>query len=231
MRFALATTALILTGCDIKDIRTGPLEHSSQSVELGKSEMARVEVKMGAGELTIDGGSSKLMDANFEYNIPSSKPIVRTESSSFRSEVFVEQPENSHGGSHSIYKWNLQLNNSLPLDVIAHLGAGEARMNLGSVTLRSLEINMGVGELQLDLRGNPKRDYDVKITGGVGNAIIHVPLSVGIVADAKGGIGNIDVRGLEKRDGRWVNSTHDHFPVTIHLDVHGGIGNITLAAE
>ncbi len=231
MRIALATAALILSGCDINSIHTGPVEHYSQSVDVGKSEMGRVEVKMAAGELTIDGGSSKLMDANFEYNIPSWKPIVRTESSSFRSEVFVEQPGNSHGGSHSIYKWNLQLNNSLPLDVVAHLGAGEARMNLGSVTLRSLEINMGVGELKLDLRGNPKRDYDVKIHGGIGNATVYVPLSAGIVANANGGIGNIDVRGLEKRDGRWVNSTHEHFPVTLHLEIHGGIGNITLAAE
>jgi hypothetical protein len=232
MRTALvAAAAVALTGCVMNTEHSGPLEHFQKSIDLDKSTMARVEIKMGAGELRVDGGSSKLMDADFEYNIPSWRPVVRYEASSFRGELLIEQPGSSHGGHDSRYKWDLRLNDKVPLDIVTHLGAGEAHMNLGSVNLRSVEIHMGVGEVELDLRGKPTRDYNVEIHGGVGQAIVHLPASVGIVANAAGGIGNIDVRGLEKRGGHWINAAHEHSPVTIHLDVKGGIGNIALTAE
>jgi predicted membrane protein len=125
----------------------------------------------------------------------------------------------------------LKLNDTVPLDVALDLGAGEARMNLGSTNLRSVEVNMGVGEVTLDLRGKPARDYNVNINGGVGHAKVYLPSDVGVIATAKGGIGDINVRGLEKREGRWINTRHENAPVTIHLDVKSGIGQIEIIAE
>lgn len=227
----VALAALAITGCDINMVQTGPDQHDTQSVELDKSEMARVEVKMGVGDLTMDGGSPKLLDADFIYNVASWKPIVRVDSSSFRKQITIEQPHNSHGGSHVTYKWNLHLNDTVPVDVVAHLGAGDARMNLGSVNLRSLEMNIGVGEVRVDLRGKPTRDYTVNVNGGVGQATIYLPRDVGIIANARGGIGDIKVTGLEKRGGSWINPAHENAPVTIHVDVKGGVGEIDLIAE
>ncbi len=143
----------------------------------------------------------------------------------------IEQPGHANATNNVFYKWDLHFNDKLPIDLVAHLGAGEAHLNLGTMNLRSLEVNMGVGQVELDLRGNPTRDYNVEINGGIGQAVVHLPSSVGIVATAAGGIGNIEVHGLEKRDGRWINAGHEHSAVTIHLDVKGGIGNITLTAE
>lgn len=223
--------AIVLAGCEVNGIHGGPVQHESQAIDLDKAEMARVEIKLGAGELQLDGGSPKLVEADFDYNIDSWKPIVRYDKSSFRSQVRIEQPGGVHGGSHVTYKWNVKLNDTVPLDVALDLGAGEARMNLGSTNLRSVEVNMGVGEVTLDLRGKPARDYNVNINGGVGHAKVYLPSDVGVIATAKGGIGDINVRGLEKRDGRWINTKHENAPVTIHLDVKGGIGQIEIIAE
>jgi hypothetical protein len=223
--------AIILGGCEFNVDHGGPSQHDSQSFDLDKSEMTRVEIKLGAGELQVDGGSPKLMEGDFEYNIASWKPIVRYDKSSFRSQLHIEQPSGLHGGSHVTYKWNLKLNDTVPLDMALDLGAGEARMNLGSMNLRSVEVNMGVGEVRLDLRGKPARDYTVNVNGGVGHATVYLPSDVGVIATARGGIGDISVRGLEKRDGRWINAKHENAPVTIHLDVKGGIGQIEIVAE
>jgi hypothetical protein len=232
MRTALvAATSLALTGCVVNTDFSGPVQHLQKSIDLDKTEMARIEIKMGAGELHVDGGSPKLLDADFDYNVSSSKPIVRYTASSFRGELTLEQPSGFNGGTNSTYKWNLRLNDRLPLDVVTHLGAGEAHMNLGTMNLRSVEVHMGVGEVELDLRGKPSRDYNVQIHGGIGQANVHLPSTVGIVASASGGIGDIEVHGLEKHGGRWTNAAFEHSPVTIHLDVKGGIGNITLTAE
>jgi N-terminal domain of toast_rack, DUF2154 len=232
MRTALVAAATFaLTGCVVNTDFGGPVQHLQKSIDLDKTEMARVEIKMGAGELHVDGGSPKLLDADFDYNVSSSKPTVRYTASSFRGELAIEQPRGFNGGNNSTYKWNLRLNDKLPLDVVTHLGAGEAHMNLGTMNLRSVEVHMGVGQVELDLRGKPSRDYNVQIHGGIGQAIVHLPSTVGIVASASGGIGDIEVHDLEKHGGRWTNPAYEHSPVTIHLDVKGGIGNITLTAE
>ena len=231
MKYALLAFTIVLGGCDFDSVRAGPEQHETQSIELDKSEMVRVQVKMGAGELQIEGGSPKLMDADFTYNVASWKPIVRYDSSSFRGQLNIEQPHSSHGVSNIKYRWDLRLNDTVPLDVVADLGAGQARMDMGSLNLRSVAVNMGVGELRLDLRGHPKRDYDVQVNGGVGHAMVYVPSDVGIDAYATGGIGHISARGLEKDGSHWRNPGHENAPVNIHLDVKGGIGDIELIAE
>jgi hypothetical protein len=227
----LAAAIFSLCGCDINIDHGGPVEHATQSVELDKSEMTRVDIKIGAGELDLAGGSPKLAEASFDYNIPSWKPIMRYDASSFRSQLRIEQPAGRHGGSNLTYKWNVKLNDKMPIDLMLDLGAGEARMDIGSMNLRTVQVNMGVGEIRLDLRGTPARDYSVNINGGVGHATVLLPSSVGIEANATGGIGDINVRGLEKRDGRWINPAHTNAPVTVHVDVKGGIGQIELIAE
>ncbi len=226
-----ALAAMVLTGCSFDAAPIGPEQHETKSIDLDRSEMVRVEIKMGAGELNVEGGSPKLLEADFGYNVRTSKPIVRYDASSFRGQLSIEQPRGISTAGNVDYSWSLRFNNDKPLDVVTRLGAGEARLSLGSLSLRGVEVHMGVGELRLDLRGKPKRDYDVQIHGGVGQATVYLPNDVGIVASAAGGIGSISVRGLEKRGGRWINPTREHAPVTIHLDVKGGVGEINLVAE
>ena len=104
-------------------------------------------------------------------------------------------------------------------------------MNLGGLNLRNVELTVGAGEVDMDLRGQPTTSYSVSIHGGVGTAVVHLPSTVAISAKASGGIGDINVSGLEQRDGRWINPRATASPVTIDLDVHGGVGEIRLEAE
>jgi hypothetical protein len=227
-----ALAAVFLVGCDISTVPAGPAEHESQSVELDKSEMARVELRMGAGNLNIKGGSPKFVEADFTYNVASWKPQFRYTNTGVRGDLIIEQPSHSHvHGGTTNYTWDLRFNDEKPLDLTIHFGAGEANLNLGGLSLRSVDVEMGVGELQLDLRGNPKRSYDVRIRGGVGEATVHLPKDVGIEADAQGGIGGIDATGLRKEEGHYVNDAYQSAKTKIHLDIRGGIGSINLIAE
>ena len=227
-RTLLSVGMVVLAGCADR-IHTGPPEHQTKVLELDKSELTRVEIKMGAGELRVNGGTPKLMEADFDYNVPGWKPQVEYHSTGVRSDIEISHP--SGAAPHGESKWNLRFNDSVLMDLVVHMGAGEARLNLGSLNLRSVAFNLGAGEVDVDLRGNPKRSYDVQIQGGVGQATVHVPSSVGISATAAGGIGEINVRGLEKRNGRWINPLHENAPVTIRLDVKGGVGQIDLVAD
>jgi len=186
---------------------------------------------MGAGELTVRGGSPKLMEGEFTYNRPVMRPLVHYDASGFRGHLLVEQSNHGHVRTTSNNRWDLRLNDTKPLDLIVEFGAGEGRLELGSLNLRNVEVHMGVGELRLDLRGVPKNDYSVSVRGGVGEATIYLPRDVGIVADATGGIGGISVRGLEKSDGRYTNAAYGHAKTTVRLDIRGGIGSINLIAD
>jgi hypothetical protein len=224
----LVTGALILGGCDGRDW-AGPLQHETKTIELDKSELVRVDLRMGAGELRVDGGSAKLLEADFTYNSPGWKPQVEYHSTGVRSDLEIKN--GADAAPHGNNRWDLHLNDHVLMEVNTHLGAGEARLNLGSLNLRSVEVNMGAGEVNLDLRGHPTRSYDVRVHGGVGQANLYLPASVGITATASGGIGEIHVDGLENRNGRWINAGHELDPVSIRVDVQGGVGEIRVVAE
>jgi N-terminal domain of toast_rack, DUF2154 len=231
IRCAILLLPLMLAGCAGRAVAPGPVQHQTQAIELDKTEMARVEIRMGAGEVKVEGGSPRLLDAEFTYDNPALKPLVHYQPSSFRGLLQIEQPNVHSAGPTSEYAWNLRLNDGLPLDVVTNLGAGDADLNLGSLNLRSVQVHMGVGNLDMNLRGHPRHDYDVEIHGGVGNATVRLPANVGVVADAQGGIGDIEARGLEKHGGRWVSLNHDDAKLQIHLAIRGGVGNITLVAD
>jgi hypothetical protein len=96
------------------------------------------------------------------------------------------------------------------------------------MNLSAVRANVGAGEVTVDLRGEPKRDYTVDIRGGVGEARVHLPRAAKITATATGGIGDISVDGLEKRDGAWVNPEAADGAPSVRVDVKGGIGQIRL---
>jgi len=229
MRKMLLTAGMVmLAGCSV-NVATGPSQHDKKVLELDKSEITRVDLKMDAGELRVAGGSPKLLEADFDFNVPGWNPKVDYHSTGGRSDIEISQGSGAVPNGKN--DWNLKFNDSVQTDFVLRMGAGEAHLNLGSMNLRSVSVELGAGEVELDLRGAPKRSYDVKVHGGVGQATVRLPSNVGVSATAAGGLGDINVRGLEQRNGRWINPRHENDPVTIRVDVQGGVGQIDLVAE
>jgi len=227
-RLLLTVGALGLAGCVITREPVGPAQYESRSVERGDAKEVNVHLTMGAGQMKVGSGTHKLMQGYFTYTVPSWKPDLNYGAG----DLTVAQPKNHsvHIGNNK-YEWDLRFAQDIPLNFHVNFGAGEAQLDLGSLTLRHVSVDMGVGSLKLDLRGIPKQDYDVTINGGVGEAVVHVPSTVGVYAEASGGIGEISARGLRKRDGNWVNDAYNEPGPKIHLSVHGGIGQISLIAD
>src|SRR5260370_2993884 len=165
-----------LNGCVIESSRSGPVQYSSDSVEMDDSEAVRVDLRMGAGDLRVNDGAAKLLRADFAYSVPSWKPEVRYNRSGKQGVLTVEQPGKNHAAlGNTKYSCDLQLHKNVPLDLAVHFGAGQARLDLGSLQLRGVELEMGVGQLDLDLRGAPRHSYNVAIHGGIGEATVRMP--------------------------------------------------------
>ena len=230
MAATLGVTCLLLSACARDWGPPGPERSETRAIELDKSEEVKIDLKMGAGELRVNGGAEKLMEGRFSYNRLRLRPEITYTSGGFRGHLVVEEP--SHvGTATSRYVWDLRFNNQKALDLDVNCGAGETRLNLGDLTLRRVTVDMGVGQLRMDLRGAPKNDYEVSVHGGIGEATIYLPENVGIDAHVEGGIGGIHAPGLQKREGRYVNDSYGHAKTTVRLDVEGGIGSINLIAN
>lgn len=224
--------SLALAACGIQTA-SGPEQSETHSVDLDKAEQVRARLKMPMGDLDVRGGSAKLMEAEFRYNVAAWKPDIRYSSLGSSGELIVEQngPRSSLGGAKN--RWDMRLNDGVPIDLDIQFGAGDANLKLGSMNLRGLNMQMGAGDLRLDLRGNPKKDYSVRVRGGAGDATVYLPKNVGISATASGGLGDIAVTGLHKTgDGnRYVNDAYETASVRVRLDIQGGVGSISLIAE
>lgn len=223
-----AIPALLLSSCGYHHAETGPLRDEPVSIDLGDSKSATVQLNLGAGELILRGGASKLLQGRFEYNVAAWKPEVRTSMSGSTASVTIQQPRGTGGFGHTKNLWDLELNDNVLLDLALNCGAGRSRLELGDLNLQHVNVHFGAGEVDVDLRGKPSHDYDVNVSGGVGHATVRVPDNVGVRADAHGGIGRINVTGLENRGDHYENSQYGHSNVNIRLRVEGGIGEIRI---
>jgi hypothetical protein len=239
-RLVVAGLALFGAGCGVqvgdgRSSAVGPVERQTRVIERSKAagaEMIRAEITMGAGEMNLSGGAKELLEAEFTYNAPALKPEVRYEGGGFRGRLTVAQAGNPNVLSGEVKnRWDLKLAKDLPLDLAVRCGAGENRLDLREVTLRSLEMHIGVGEVRVDLRNQPVKDYEARIDGGIGQAEVIVPADVGVVAEASGGIGEINVHGMKRDGNKWVNDAYGKAKTTIRLSVKGGIGQIDIRAE
>ena len=98
---------------------------------------------MEAGELHVKGGASKLAEADFTYNVVAWKPSVVQNLNRTPPELSITQATGGSTSGDTTNRWDLALNDQQPLEILAHLGAGEAHMNLGGLNLRNVELTVG----------------------------------------------------------------------------------------
>ena len=222
---------LSAAGCNVLTSDPGPTQTAKEEVDAGKAESVRAEIHMGAGELHLNGGGEKLMAASFRYSEAIGRPAVRYNLTDSRGRLTVESPKEGSSTGKTVNEWNLRLGGQVPLEANVTVGAGKADLDMSGLSLRSLDLNMGAGELLLNLAGRYTNDVVVKVSSGVGEARIRLPKGMGVVVDASAGIGGVEARGLTQRDGKYYNDAYTEGKPAIHVDVHGGVGAVVLSVE
>lgn len=206
--------------------------HSTKNVDLSGATSASATFEFGAGELNLSGGASHLMEADFNYPEYDDAPRVNYSTSGSSGNLSVREPGSRgiHIGDNDSH-WNVKLSDDTPLELWIKMGAGEGDVHAQGLQLTRLTVEMGAGELNLDLSGPWKKDFEGSIHGGVGEATIHLPRDVGVLVHARGGIGSVDVSGMRENGDEYTNDAYGKTPVTIHLNVEGGIGQINLICD
>jgi hypothetical protein len=232
-------------------IEIGELRTESQTIERGSADTLTVEIVMGAGELDLTGGAAELLEADFIYNVAEFKPEVDYEGD----RLSVRQP--AYGGRGSLwdvddyrYEWNLRFNDDVRTEMSVKLGAGTSDLDLGSLSLTTLKIETGAGEVTLDLSGaSMLSDLDVKtgagqltadltgaretdlhatIGGGVGETTLRLPRDVGVRVEVERGLAPINADGWTRDGDAYVNDAFHASGAALRVEVQAGIGEINL---
>lgn len=227
--FPRVAVVVVLAGVTAAGCSSGSNRTVTRSIDVGSATSVDVDVNFGAGELRLAGGASTLLNARFE--ISGDDPAVEYAVNKGEGRLRVGPSASSSGIGSGSGEWNLTLQDDVPMTLKVSTGAGETHLDLGTLDLRKLEINQGVGELHVDLRGTPRRSYEVDLQGAVGEAHIRLPRSVGIIATATTGVGELNVDGLEKKGDTWINPGHENDAVVIRLNARGDVGEINISAE
>jgi hypothetical protein len=205
--------------------------HDTHSVVLLGAKEVNADIEMPAGQLTLTGGASDLLDSDFSYNREEGKPAVDYSVNAGQGQLTITQ-EGHHvhfGGTRN--DWKLHFGGDEPLDMTLKMGAGESDLDFRNLNLHNLQVNIGAGQMTLDLTGPRTANLDADIQGGVGSGTIRLPKDVGVIVHASGGIGTISTDGLTEQDGAYVNAAYGKSATNINLQVHGGIGEIDLVLE
>ncbi len=203
----------------------------TKTIDRGDAKAVHMTVEMPAGELIFQGGGDHLLYADFFQDGSWQVPQIEYSVNDHVGELKVSQQGHTQFVTRSDNTWNLKVDDTTPLELKVDVGAGRGEFHLANVVLTRLELNIGVGQVNVDLTGERAKDLQVTIQGGVGQATVRLPRNIGVIATVHGGLGSIDTHSLQKEDGQYVNSAYGKSPNTIHLTVEGGIGQIKLEQE
>jgi hypothetical protein len=152
--------------------QAGPEVKESITVQDPKSEMTRLSLSFGAGKLKLSPGAKNLVDGTVIYNVKDLKPEVIKSGSS------IEIKQGNLTGLPPLKdiknEWDLQLGTA-PMDLAIVSGAYDGTIELGGLSLKSLEVKDGASNVNVSFsKLNPVAmsilQYttgasDVKLTG------------------------------------------------------------------
>jgi len=225
--------ALLLASCvSSDDARVGELRTESKTVKLGDAKSVSGKIQIGAGDLKINGGAEKLLEADFTYNVAKLKPEVE-----FTDGTLVVQHPDVRGYrtlqdiKDFRNEWDLRLNNDVPMNLSLEMGAGTSDLQLAGLSLTGLDVTLGAGKSTVDLSGNWARDLDVIFDTGAANITVRLPKDVGVRVEVEAGLGRIEASGLKQNGYVYTNKAYGTSEVTLHINIMTGIGQINLVVE
>ncbi|MFA5845178.1 MAG: toast rack family protein [Coriobacteriia bacterium] len=231
---AVGLVVLVLaSGCTrVRLEKPAPISEM-RSVSRGSAQRLRARVSMGAGELVVRGGAADLLDAEFTFAPRSWRPVVEYSVSGDVGNLSVKQPSIRDASKwpfgESRNEWDVRLTDGLPLDLAVELGAGDGGLALGTLDLRRLEVNLGAGDVTIDLTGSPAHDLSADISGGIGSLTLRVPRDVGVrVTGREDGVGTYDAPGFTADGEAFVNDAYGESEVTFDITLVRGVGDVRI---
>lgn len=100
---------------------------------------------------------------------------------------------------------------------------------LGNLQVQRIDIEVGLGSAEIDLRGYFENDIEIDIEVGLGSLDLILPENVNIRAKVHDTfLSSVDVDDLLKKGGTWVSPEWESSRPTLTLDLSVGLGSVDI---
>ena len=101
--------------------------------------------------------------------------------------------------------------------------------NLGNLNTREIEIDAGIGDIELDFSGDWRQDADVSVDMGLGSLVLRFPRGLGVRLEKDTFLTSLDSEGLVKRGDMYYSLDYDESEYQITVEVDAAFGSIRVA--
>jgi hypothetical protein len=222
---------LVLAAFAIEGRGTTIVEDSFTGPPVGDIERATLLGRLGATRLDIAGGAERVVEAGFRT---AGQVIVSDTGPDASYEVEFAQPANRieipffrPGGRQT---FDIRLSSEIPWDIDLDVGAADARLDLRTVRVRSLQLDAGASSVRVRLGPETEDGAEVRIEGGAASFNLELSRELDITVRATGGLASRNFAdGFEERgDDLWV---YEGGGPAVSIDLRAGVSSINVRLE
>ena len=157
-----------------------------------------------------------------EYSVGGGQAVLTLRSGSRSTQFF-------RFGQQTSERWDLRFSPRLPLELIVNAGVGDMDLDLGALKVTRLELDAGVGSLNVTLPTDAGTTR-ASINAGVGSISVHIPSGVGARVHVSRGLGSVSIHSdrLIRSGNDYVSADYDTAENRVDLNVNGGVGSISI---
>lgn len=197
---------------------------------------ATLKFGAGAGEFTIEGTTSQLIEADAETEFGNYIMTSKRNESAKTSVVDFEMESKDSTGRKKIRIRDFdQMNNQVEMRLSDKpvwtfdlgLGAGKGNFDLSSYKVKKVKLGAGAAEVGLKLGENVENDAQIDIEAGVASIEINIPESVGCEFKIDGALNSKDLDNFEKiSSGLYRTPNYNSAKKKIKISYEGGISSL-----
>ncbi len=203
------------------------------TIPLQSAQEAVIDINHGAGVLKIGSGAnpSNLMEGSFVGGVEH-----RIDYSSQWASLNLSLPSNQVFGLSDLagtegFRWDMRLNDRIPLDLRLHTGAGENKVDLRSLLVRKLILETGASSSNIVLPAKAG-STTVEVRAGVASVMLRVPQGVAGRIHIKSGLVGfkIDNTRFPIKGSVYESEDFDTAENQVDVMVEAGVGSIEITS-
>lgn len=200
-----------------------------ETINISKEALAKsaiIEIKTGAGELKISGGSDVLLSGSFESNF-----LQLFQKSELKGDIQRINLETRGKWPLVGKKWNtldLLINPGIPTSLNIDAGATKMDLDLTEVMIQELDIDEGASSIRINM-GDKVEESRLRINAGVSSINITLPRSVGAQVTVDSGLSSKNLVNFVQIDSKHYESTnYGTAEKKINIDLKLGVSSLNI---
>ncbi|MGA9193239.1 MAG: DUF5668 domain-containing protein [Anaerolineales bacterium] len=123
--------------------------------------------------------------------------------------------------------WDLLLNPSVPLNLTVEQGAGEMSLDLSSMKVSELVVNLGIGQITVRLPAHGK--YTARVDGAIGDTTVIIPSGTAARITMNAALAGRSVpEGLTHTGNQYESADYATSSDSVDLVIGQAIGNVSV---